>query len=160
MLEIPNRHRSRGSRFKNVDIKIKFPFNEHQIMSAICIQIHVNPHIIVFHIILYISASEGWPRYIEAILYVWWSGFCTGAWSVCVCYAGMSSTVFMVHLWKELHHVCLWILQDEEISSKPVVQPCATVNSIVCFEVLLNPALVYPIPCKHAVGILICLEKY
>lgn len=33
-------------------------------------------------------------------------------------------------------------------------------RKVICLAVLLDSALVCPIPCKHAVGILICLEIY
>lgn len=48
----------------------------------------------------------------------------------------------------------------EDLSSNKSFLVMWHCRKVICLAVLLDSALVCPIPCKHAVGILICLEIY
>lgn len=48
----------------------------------------------------------------------------------------------------------------EDLSSNKSFLVMWHCRKVICLVVLLDSALVCPIPCKHAVGILICLEIY
>jgi len=132
-----------------------------------CIYIHVNTHVVI-------------PT--DHVMYCWRYYLCTywraqhqmiwlkcfGA--MCAGYGCMHVTVCECCLLvlRELHHACMWMPAclwmlggARQKSAVSLWSALCHWGEVICLAVLLcGIVLVCPIPSKHAVGILICLENY